>query len=197
MKTQEEIQKFIQLRAQGYSFDKIAKKMKISKSTLLKWSRKYALEIANARSCGLEALRQRYCLSPEAKVQMWGYIVDELMAEIADRRLGRLANVTTERLFNMLMKAQEKLEKSYVEPLFISEEEIEEYHQLQEVIASFQELDSLQSSNQKHTKTALKLHQNYTEIVPKLHQKHTEISPDAKDESDASPQEPQVKVNSC
>ena len=158
MKTQEEIQEFIQLRAQDYSFDKIAAKLKISKSTLLKWSRKYTLEIANARSYGLEAMRARYCLSPEAKVQMWGHLVEELMAEIADRRLGRLANVTTDRLFNMLLKAQERLEKSYVEPLFISEEEIEEYHQLQEAIASFQELDSLQSSNQKHTETALKVH---------------------------------------
>jgi transcriptional regulator with XRE-family HTH domain len=145
MKTQEEIHKFVQLRAQGLSFDKIAKKLKISKPTLIKWSKKYALEIANLRAERLEALREEYCLSVEAKVRMWGQIVNHIIDQIERRSL---RNVTTDKLLDMLIKAQKKLEQSYIEPVFISDDDIEEYRQLnsaqdfsKSLIASLQKQD--------------------------------------------------------
>jgi transposase-like protein len=39
-------EKFIQLRAKGFSFDKIAKEISTSKPTLLKWSEEFEGEIA-------------------------------------------------------------------------------------------------------------------------------------------------------
>ncbi len=113
MRTQEERQKFIQLRAEGLSFDKIARKTGISKPTLLKWSRKYESEIAELETGQLEALREQYCLSVEAKVKMWGKIVNEIGPELAGRRL---SNVASEKLLDMLIKAQGKLEQAYIEP---------------------------------------------------------------------------------
>ena len=38
-------EEFIKLRAEGYSFDNIAEKLKISKPTLIKWSKEYEFEI--------------------------------------------------------------------------------------------------------------------------------------------------------
>ncbi|MFC1717108.1 helix-turn-helix domain-containing protein [Candidatus Poribacteria bacterium] len=121
MRTQAERRKFIQLRAEGLSFDKIARRTGISKRTLLSWSRKYESEIADLKAQRLEALREQYCLSIEAKVQMWGKIVNEIEPELARRRL---SNVTSERLLDMLIKAQNKLEQAYVDPESRSESEI-------------------------------------------------------------------------
>jgi len=156
MKTQEDVSKFIQFRAQGFSFDKIAKKLKIARRTLINWSNKYAIEIANLRSERLEALREEYCLSVEAKVRMWGQAVNRITEEIARRNL---RNVTTDKLLDMLVKAQSKLEQSYIEPVFISEDEIEEYRKWYEAIESLQKQDILGSSHQKCTKSAPFLHQ--------------------------------------
>jgi len=120
MRTQAERRKFIQLRAEGLSLEKIARKMRISKSTLLRWSRKYESEIADLKAGRLEALREQYCLSVEAKVTMWGKIVNEIGPELTGRRL---SNIASETLLNMLMKAQDRLEEAYVEPESNSENE--------------------------------------------------------------------------
>ncbi len=43
--TQKTREKFIELRAENVSFDKIAKQLKVSKSTLIMWARLYELDI--------------------------------------------------------------------------------------------------------------------------------------------------------
>ncbi len=120
MRTQAERRKFMQLRAEGLSFEKIARKTGISKNTLLSWSRKYESEIAELKAGRLEALREQYCLSVEAKVQMWGQIVNEIRPALTGRRL---SNVTSEKLLDMLIKAQGKLEQAYIDPESNSENE--------------------------------------------------------------------------
>ncbi len=113
MKTLAERQKFIQLRAEGLSLEKIARKMRISKQTLFRWSKKYDSEIAALKAGQLETLREQYYLSIEAKVKMWGKLVNKMEPELVGRRL---SNVPSEKLLDMLIKAQDKLEQAYVEP---------------------------------------------------------------------------------
>jgi hypothetical protein len=50
MKDQETVQKFIELRAQGWSFVRIAAELGVAKSTLTEWSRKFRFEINNRRA---------------------------------------------------------------------------------------------------------------------------------------------------
>ena len=49
-------QQFIQLRAKGYSFDKIAKELGKAKQTLIDWSKEFQEEIANVKASELESL---------------------------------------------------------------------------------------------------------------------------------------------
>ena len=49
-------QEFIELRAKGWSFDKIAKKLGKAKQTLIDWSKELQDEIANRKAIELEAL---------------------------------------------------------------------------------------------------------------------------------------------
>ena len=113
MRTQEEVQKFIQFRADGLAYEKIAVRMGISKWTLINWGKKYESEIAELKSERLEALQEQYCISVESKVKMWGRIVNDLKAELDNSRLRKVA---PDKLFNMLLKAQAKLEQVYVDP---------------------------------------------------------------------------------
>lgn len=47
--TKSQKQKFISLRAEGFSFDEIAKRINISKPTLIKWSKEFNDEIQEIR----------------------------------------------------------------------------------------------------------------------------------------------------
>ena len=49
MKDLQTKEKFIELRARGLSFNKIAEEIEVSKPTLLKWSSEFSEEIANRR----------------------------------------------------------------------------------------------------------------------------------------------------
>lgn len=47
--TKSQKQKFISLRAEGFSFDEISKRIKISKPTLIKWGKEFENEIREIR----------------------------------------------------------------------------------------------------------------------------------------------------
>ena len=59
MTDQENIARFIMLRSQGWSFNRIAVELQISKPTLIQWSRQHQFEIANLRATETEALAER------------------------------------------------------------------------------------------------------------------------------------------
>ena len=113
MRTPNEVKDFIQLRAEGFSFGQISRMLWISRSTLQRWAKKYESEIAGLRAGRLEALREQYCLSVEKKVSMWGRIVEQIRPELVYRSL---RNVDSEKLLDMLIKAQKELEKAFIEP---------------------------------------------------------------------------------
>ena len=48
MKDQETVQKFIELRAQGWSFARIAAELGVAKRTVIEWSRRFLFEIHTA-----------------------------------------------------------------------------------------------------------------------------------------------------
>jgi hypothetical protein len=112
-KNAESKRKFIEYRARGMSFDKISEEMSLDISILVGWSQEFRREITNARALGLDTMQEEYCLTPEAQVEMWGQIVHRINQELASRDL---SDVSTDKLLNMLAKAQERLEAAYGEP---------------------------------------------------------------------------------
>ena len=59
MNDQETIARFIILRTQGWSFNRITVELSIAKPTLIKWSRQFQFEIRNLRATETEALAER------------------------------------------------------------------------------------------------------------------------------------------
>ena len=55
MKDQEVVNKFIQLRAQGWTYARLMVELNVTKPTLIAWSRKYQFEIQNLHAIELES----------------------------------------------------------------------------------------------------------------------------------------------
>ncbi len=89
-------QRFVLLRAEGRSFKRIAEELKVSKTTLVKWSRKYQFEIQNQRAIHLEALQEKWLSSRENRVDSLGGQLQQMEAELAKRDV---ATLTTGQLF--------------------------------------------------------------------------------------------------
>lgn len=101
-------EKFIELRAKGWSFDRISKELHVSKATLITWSKGLALEIRNHRELEREALLEQVSLTHEAKIQFLGDLMTKIRQELLSRSL---TNVPSERLFDMVLKALEEWQR--------------------------------------------------------------------------------------
>jgi transposase-like protein len=116
-------QRFIELRAKGYSFDKIAKELGKAKQTLLDWSKDLDLEIAQAKAIELETLYESYGLYKEARLKTLGEILGKLKIELDQRDL---SDLPTDKLLDLFLKYEGVVKDSLVDPIFKTSTEIEE-----------------------------------------------------------------------
>lgn len=101
MKDAETRKRFIELRAQGWSFARIAAELKVSKPVLIQWGRLHQFEIHNLRQVETEALREQ-CLT--SRQQRWEQLTRDqrrVEEELAKRDL---ADVPTARLLTLAAK---------------------------------------------------------------------------------------------
>lgn len=140
MEATEQKEKFIELRAKGYSFDKIAKELGRAKQTLIDWSKELEEEIANLKALELEALYEKYYLLKETRLQTFGELLDKIKQEIDKRKL---SDVTTEKLLELYLKYQAQIKEEIVEPVFKSSEEVQDEKTDRELLG---ELTTIRSS---------------------------------------------------
>jgi transcriptional regulator len=133
-------QRFIELRAKGWSFDKIAKELGKAKQTLIDWSKELQDEIANCKALELEALYESYYLLKEAKIKKYGAILSKITNELESRDFNK---VPTGRLLELYLLYFERLSQEVIEPTFKSSQEIKEDKQDRELL---EELTTLQDS---------------------------------------------------
>ncbi|MGA3015003.1 MAG: hypothetical protein ABSD71_13325, partial [Bacteroidales bacterium] len=62
MLSKDKQEKFIELRAKGYSFDRIVKEIEVSKPTLIKWQTEFQNEIKNFEYAIYQGLIEKYKL---------------------------------------------------------------------------------------------------------------------------------------
>ena len=113
---------FIELRAKGWSYLKIARKLKVSKNTLASWGAELDGDIASLRAVEMEALHEKYFMTKEARIQLLGEQLKEIKAELKRRGLEA---VSTEKLLEMELKYYQALQAEYVETRPLTEGEIE------------------------------------------------------------------------
>jgi hypothetical protein len=116
-------QRFIELRAKGWSFDKIGKELGKAKQTLIDWSKDLQDEIANRRALELEALYESYYLMRENRLQTFGAMLTKIKEEVESRDL---SDVPTDKLLELLLKYNAQIKEEIVEPIYKTSTEITE-----------------------------------------------------------------------
>jgi hypothetical protein len=124
-------ERFIELRAKGWSFDKIAKETGKAKQTLIDWSKELQNEIANRKASELEALYESYYLMRENRLQTFGAMLTKIKEEV-DRR--NLSDVPTDKLLELLLKYNSQVKEEIVEPTYKSSQEIKEDREDRELL---------------------------------------------------------------
>ena len=123
METLDVKKSFIELRAKGYSFDKIAKELGKAKQTLIDWSKELQEEIANVKALELEALQEEFYLAKEDRLKRFGGMLKQLRDEVENRDL---SDVPTDKLLELYLKYNTQVKEEIIEPVFKSSEEIQE-----------------------------------------------------------------------
>ncbi len=115
MKDNETKKQFIELRASGLSFAKIAEQLSVSKQTLINWSQESEtkLSIANLRAIEFESLQEQFFVGKQKRIELLGGKLNALIAETEKRDL---SEIPTEKLF-LLIERYAKTLREESEPL--------------------------------------------------------------------------------
>lgn len=90
MKKQDDVLKFIELRANFYSYDEIAKQIKVSKPTLINWSAKYKSQIDRLKFIKLDALLRAFNEVEELRLEYLLKLKNKVLDEIEKRDLSKV-----------------------------------------------------------------------------------------------------------
>lgn len=70
--------KFVQMRAEGFTYSEISAELKISKPTLVSWSKKLSNEIHNEKELKILELRKEHNLSYERQLKLQSMIFEKV-----------------------------------------------------------------------------------------------------------------------
>jgi hypothetical protein len=112
---------FVQLRAKGLPYVRIAEQLGVAKSTLANWNAELEAQIASARALELEALQEVFFLLKEGRIRLLGEQLQRLRNELANRDL---SSVPTDKLIELLLKYQAALKEEFVEVRPLSDAEL-------------------------------------------------------------------------
>ena len=119
MHTREAQQKFIELRAREWTYDRIAAELGVAIGTLVEWSRKFRFEINNRLALEVDALRDRVLGSRQTRVNA---LVQKLARVEDELRQRDLTQVSTSRLYSLADALRRQVERetntiSFVSPI--------------------------------------------------------------------------------
>ena len=103
------VQRFIELRASGRSYNTLVNELNVSKPTLINWSRKHQFEIQNLKAIEMEAIREKWLTSVNDQVNALGEHLRRIEAELAKREP---ADLTTAQLFALARTLRRQIEKA-------------------------------------------------------------------------------------
>ena len=105
--------KFIDLRANGASYRKIASELDISISTCSSWEKELKDTIADKKAERLNELYTAYAMTKEARIKAIGDTVKRLQASVDQLDLSTLP---PEKLLDLNLKYRQALQSEYVKP---------------------------------------------------------------------------------
>lgn len=110
MKDQETKNRFIQLRAEGQSYSKIAGVLNISKSTCTAWEKELNTQISEFKREQLKDLYDTYYMTKEARIKQLGQTLAKIEEALADIDF---TMIPPEKLLDYKLKYMETLKAEY------------------------------------------------------------------------------------
>jgi len=102
------VQRFIELRAQGWTYARLMAELEVSKPTLIAWSHKHQFQIQNLKAIELEALGEKWLASVTDRVNALGEQLRRVEAELATRQPSAL---TTPQLYALARHLRRQIEQ--------------------------------------------------------------------------------------
>jgi len=87
MKNLEQKEKFIELRAKGFSFEKISTELNVSKPILIKWQNEFSIEISNREFLNYQNIIEKHQLLKTNKVEILTDFLEKLWKELRQKDL--------------------------------------------------------------------------------------------------------------
>ena len=115
MTDQETIERFKFLRSQGWSFNRIAVELHVSKPTLIKWGRQHQFEIANLRATETEGLIEKFFKPQHERLQNLSNLMQRIEAELEQRKLD---TVSTPKLLSLAGSLRAEIARETALPKF-------------------------------------------------------------------------------
>ena len=103
------VQRFIELRAQGWSYARLMTELNVTKPTLIVWSRKHQFQLQNLKAIELEALGEKWLASTADRVNRLGEQLRQVEGELSQRNLGDL---TTLQLYTLALSLRRQIEQA-------------------------------------------------------------------------------------
>ena len=122
------VQRFIERRAQGWTYARLMTELNVSKPTLIAWSRKHQFQIQNLKAIELEALREKWLATTTERVNALGDQLRKVETELAKRDVSGL---TTPQLHTLARTLRRQIEQATGPMRFttpVSEIPTGEYH---------------------------------------------------------------------
>jgi hypothetical protein len=108
MHTTDTKNQFVKLRAQGWSFARIAAQLRVSKPTLLSWNRQSQAQLRSPRALELKALQES--LLPDEELFRCTIFLRTVEQELASRSLRKLSTAELHRLASLLRLRLDELQ---------------------------------------------------------------------------------------
>ena len=109
MHDEQTVQRFIERRAQGWSYARLLTELHVSKPTLIAWSRKHQFQIQNLKAIELEALREKWLATTADRVNALGEQLRKVEAELATREPAALS---TPQLYALARSLRRQIEQA-------------------------------------------------------------------------------------
>ena len=113
METTDKRAEFIELRAKGLSYAKIADQLHISKSTCSSWSKEHEAEITERREARIDELNSLYALDKASRLERLGKIRQKIDTALEEKDL---AELPADVLLKYKLKVEEQLQTEYSDP---------------------------------------------------------------------------------
>lgn len=113
MKTTDQKAEFIELRATGLSYSKIAEQLHISKATCSSWERELKAQIQERRDARLDELYSLYAMDKESRIKRISSALESIDKSLESKDLAELPADT---LLKLKLKYEQELRTEYAEP---------------------------------------------------------------------------------